>query len=43
MYTLYGEDFIRMIQSFYPEARPVAGRRELVLRCRECGETIFSA
>lgn len=39
MYTLYGEDFIRMIQSFYPEAKPVAGRRELVLRCRECGDS----
>ena len=39
MYTLYGEDFIRMIQSFYPEAKPVAGRRELILRCRDCGDS----
>ena len=28
-----------MIQSFYPTARPVSGRREMVLRCRDCGDS----
>ena len=39
MASVYGEDFIRMIQTFCPSARPVSGRREIVMRCKECGDS----
>ena len=39
MFVLYGQNFIDMIKSFYPTARAVAGNREIVVRCRECGDS----
>jgi len=37
--TIYGEAFINAIKSVLPEAKPVAGRKELVVRCRYCGDS----
>lgn len=39
MDNLYGETFIQMIQKVIPEAKPESGRRELVVRCRFCGDS----
>ena len=39
MYTLYGQNFIAMIKSFYPEAKVASGGREIVVRCRACGDS----
>ena len=39
MQRLYGEQFINMIKSFYPTAKIVSGRRQLVLRCKACGDS----
>lgn len=39
MYTLYGQNFIAMIKSFYPEAKIASGGKEVVIRCRACGDS----
>lgn len=39
MDTLYGERFIQMIQRSIPGAKPESGRREIVVRCKFCGDS----
>lgn len=39
MYMYYGQNFIDMIKAFNSSARDVAGGREIVCRCRECGDS----
>ena len=36
---LYGEEFIQRFKSFQPTAKVVSGRREMVVRCRYCGDS----
>jgi len=39
MYTLYGQNFINMIKSFYPTAKIEGGNGEVVVRCLFCGDS----
>lgn len=39
MDRLYKENFISMIKSIIPTARPVSGRTEMVVRCPFCGDS----
>lgn len=39
MDVLYGEGFIKAVRDYIPTAEPVAGRTELLLRCRFCGDS----
>ena len=39
MYNLYGNDYIELFRSFYPEVKVVSGRKELVVRCKFCGDS----
>ena len=39
MYTLWGNEFINMIKEFYPLAKIASGGREIVLRCKSCGDS----
>lgn len=39
MYNYYGQGFIDMIKSFYPTAKVVAGMKEIVVRCKDCGDS----
>ena len=39
MYTLYGQNFINMIKTFYPTARVEGGNGEVVVRCLFCGDS----
>jgi len=39
MNTLYGLNFINAIKSFYPDAKPASGNREIVVRCPYCGDS----
>ena len=39
MFTLIGQNFINMIRSFYPEVKIASGGREVVCRCRSCGDS----
>jgi hypothetical protein len=39
MYDLLGNNFIDMIKSFYPNAKPASGRSEVVVRCPFCQDS----
>ncbi len=39
MYHLLGSNFIKMIKSFYPKAKPAAGNTEIIVRCPFCGDS----
>lgn len=39
MYNLVGENFINMIKSINPNARPVSGNSEMLIRCPFCGDS----
>ena len=39
MYSNYGEGFIEMIRRIQPTAKVASGGREIVLRCRYCGDS----
>ena len=39
MYTMYGTGFIDMVRSFIPSAKVVGGAKEIVVRCKECGDS----
>ena len=40
MDTMYGENFIRMMQRSIPGAKVEAGRKEVVVRCKYCGDSM---
>lgn len=39
MYNLTGQNFINAIKSIVPEAKSASGGREVVIRCRFCGDS----
>lgn len=39
MYNLVGQNFISMIRSFDPNAKPASGGKEVVTRCKFCGDS----
>lgn len=39
MYNLIGQNFINALRSFIPEAKIASGGREIVIRCRFCGDS----
>ena len=39
MFNLVGQNFIDMIKTIAPEAKPASGGKEVVIRCRFCGDS----
>ena len=39
MFTLIGQNFINMIKAFYPSLKIASGGKEVIVRCRSCGDS----